>query len=141
MNFQEFEEKIRQLDMPSFVFSYRVTISKNELNERLRQWKPQIYSGDTHPLQVSTPAMTLDEMMEAVNSLPPLDPTPLRANQWTIDEIRRVFAAAPSNEAASNELGFAVPFGAVEVHLDESLEDGIVMQGDKVLCSVKKGEE
>lgn len=71
---------------------------------------------------------------------PPLDTTPLRANLWTLDQIRKAFPDAKSPETAQNWLGASVWRG-VTVEVDTSLPDGVIKQGDKVLCNVKKDEE
>lgn len=82
--------------------------------------------------------LTLDAMMDAVSALPAMpDPTPLRANLWTLDRLRKAFPDAKGT--AQNWFGLV--FGGVAIKVDTSLPDGVVMQGDKVLCNIKEGKE
>jgi len=83
--------------------------------------------------------LTFEAMMEAVSSLLPTpDLRPLRANAWTLNQLRHALMDSPGVRYA-----FVWPVatsGSVDIELDESLPDGVIKQGDKVLCSIRKDE-
>ncbi len=66
----------------------------------------------------------------------PIDATPLRANAWTLNQLNRCIMNTPEVRYATE---WPTPvLGSVEVELDTSLPDGVIMQGDKVLCNVEE---
>lgn len=80
--------------------------------------------------------LTVDEYIETIQAqLPePLDATPVRMNQETYGRL----CCHPALTKLETTTPFGVPWGILVV-VDDSLSDGVIMRGDKVLCNAEEG--